>query len=152
MRAGTPISLLAFDLDGFKKINDTFGHPTGDHVMRIFAGVLSRVARPADLAGRVGGEEFALALPGCSVDAALVIARRICSIFQDDARLLNGQAVNATVSAGIATAPDHGTGLAEINRSADKALYVAKNMGRNRVIVSALNPPDWHDPPITRIA
>src|ERR1700678_2793800 len=79
-----PISVLAFDLDRFKKINDTFGHPTGDHVLRIFADLISRTVRPSDIAGRMSGEEFALALPGCSADAALAIARRIRSSFQEE--------------------------------------------------------------------
>jgi len=83
-RGGVPLSLLAFDLDRFKEINDTFGHPAGDHVLRIFADVLLTTLRPADIAGRIGGEEFAAALSGCGVDAALVIARRVRSSFQDN--------------------------------------------------------------------
>ena len=138
----TPISLLAFDLDRFKKINDTFGHPTGDHVLRIFADVLSRAARPADTAGRIGGEEFALVLPGFSGDAALVIARRIQSAFQKDAHFVNGQPVSATVSVGVAAAPEHGFSLVDIISSADCALYRAKALGRNRATVAAHNSPD----------
>jgi diguanylate cyclase (GGDEF)-like protein len=133
------ISVLAFDLDRFKKINDTFGHPTGDQVLRIFADVLSRTVRPADIAGRMGGEEFALALPGCSTDAALAIARRIRSTFQEEAYFVDGRPVGATVSVGVATAPEHGASLAEIIASSDIALYRAKDLGRNRVILAAGN-------------
>jgi diguanylate cyclase (GGDEF)-like protein len=136
-RDGTPISLLAFDLDRFKKINDNFGHPTGDHVLVIFAAVLSRVSRPADMACRMGGEEFALALPGCGVDAALSLARRIQNAFQKDAHFVNGQAVGATVCVGVATAPEQGFSLVDIIASADNALYRAKNMGRNQVMLAA---------------
>jgi diguanylate cyclase (GGDEF)-like protein len=129
-----PISLLAFDLDRFKDINDAFGHPTGDRVLRIFADVVSRALRPADMAGRLGGEEFALALPGCSDQAALAIARRIRDAFQDDARFLNGQRVDATVSVGVATTSEHECSLIDIIASADGALYRAKGLGRNRVV------------------
>ena len=149
-RDATPISLLAFDLDRFKRINDTFGHPTGDHVLGIFAAVLSRAVRPADLAGRIGGEEFVLALPGCSVDAALGLARRIQSAFQKDAQFMNGQPVNATVSVGVATAPERGFSLVDLIASADSALYRAKDLGRNRVMLAAHNSPD--PDPVIRIA
>ena len=133
----TPTSLLAFDLDGFKRINDSFGHRTGDDVLRIFADVLSRAVRPTHSAGRIGGEEFALVLPGCASDAALVIARRIRSAFQKDAHFVNGQSVNATVSIGVATAPEHGLSLIDVIASADGALYRAKDLGRNRVMMAA---------------
>jgi diguanylate cyclase (GGDEF)-like protein len=122
VRDDSPISLLAFDLDRFKKINDTFGHPTGDHVLRIFAGVLSKAARPADIAGRLGGEEFALALPGCSTEAALAIAGRIRAAFQDEAHFVNGQPVRATVSVGVAAKREQAGNLAEMIASADGAL------------------------------
>ena len=135
-RDANPISLLAFDLDRFKDINDAFGHPTGDQVLRIFAGVLSRALRPADMAGRLGGDEFALALPGCGDQAALAIARRIRDTFQDDARFLNGQRVDATVSVGVATPSEHERGFIDIIASADGALYRAKGLGRNRVVLA----------------
>ena len=133
------ISVLAFDLDRFKKINDTFGHPTGDHVLRIFADVVSRTVKPTDIAGRVGGEEFAVALLGCSMDAALAIARQIRGTFQEGAHSVDGRRVGATVSVGVATAPEHGANLAEIIASSDGALYRAKELGRNRVILAARN-------------
>jgi len=133
------ISMLAFDLDRFKKINDTFGHPTGDHVLRIFADIVSVTVRPADIAGRMGGEEFVLALPGCSTDVALAIARRIRSTFQEKAYFVEGRPVGATVSVGVATAPEHGASLAEIIASSDIALYRAKDLGGNRVILAAPN-------------
>jgi len=130
------ISVLAFDLDRFKRINDTFGHPTGDHVLRIFADVVSRTMRPTDIAGRVGGEEFAVALQGCGMDAALAIARQIRGAFEQEAHSVDGCRVGATVSVGVATAPEHGANLAEIIASSDRALYRAKELGRNRVILA----------------
>jgi diguanylate cyclase (GGDEF)-like protein len=147
-----PFSLLAFDLDRFKRINDTFGHPTGDHVLRIFADVLSGVARPIDMAGRIGGEEFFLALPGCSHDAALAIAARIRGAFQSNTNFVNGQPVGATVSVGVATAPEHGAGLDDLIASADGALYRAKDLGRNRVTSAGIAHPDPSLGVITRIA
>jgi diguanylate cyclase (GGDEF)-like protein len=150
-RDGSLFSLLAFDLDRFKKINDTFGHPTGDHVLRIFADVLSSTLRSADIAGRIGGEEFSVALPGCGVEAALAIARRIRAAFQDDARFVNGQRVEATVSVGVASAPEHGGSLAEIIASADGALYRAKALGRNRVMLAQNDSRD-PDSGVARIA
>jgi len=134
LREGVPISLIAVDLDRFKDINDAFGHHVGDHVLRIFADVLSRELRPEEIAGRMGGEEFMAILPGCDIEAALAIARGIRSGFQDDARFVDGHRVEATLSAGVATAPENGGGLAEIMARADKAMYAAKDRGRNRVL------------------
>jgi diguanylate cyclase (GGDEF)-like protein len=131
-----PVSILAFDLDRFKRVNDAFGHPTGDNVLRIFADVLSKALRPADIAGRIGGEEFAAALPDCGSEVALAIARRICNAFQNDARFVNGQPVVATVSVGVAVASAPGSCFADTLASADRALYRAKDLGRNRVVLA----------------
>jgi diguanylate cyclase (GGDEF)-like protein len=147
-----PFSLVAFDLDKFKRINDSFGHPTGDHVLRIFADVVSRVARPTDMAARIGGEEFLLALPGCSHDAALAVAGRIRGAFQKDAQFVDGQPIGGAVSAGVATAPDHGASLEHLIASADGALYRAKNQGRNRVTSAGIADPEPSRGVVTRIA
>jgi diguanylate cyclase (GGDEF)-like protein len=151
-RDETPLSLLGFDLDRFKEINDAFGHPTGDQVLRIFADVLLRTMRPADIAGRVGGEEFAAALPGCTIQAAAAIAGRIRGAFQEDARFVGGQRISATVSVGVATAAGRTCSLAEIIANADSALYRAKNLGRNRVVVAEGKFDDPDPPVIARIA
>ena len=152
LRDNIPISLLAFDLDYFKGVNDRFGHPVGDHVLRIFTSVLSRVLRPADIAGRIGGEEFLAALPGCSSEAALAIARRIRGAFQDDARFMNGKRVGATISVGVATAPEHGRSVADVIAGADGALYRAKDLGRNRVMLADANSRDLNLATVVRIA
>jgi diguanylate cyclase (GGDEF)-like protein len=151
-RDNSPISLLAFDIDNFKQINDAFGHPTGDRVLQIFADVLSSAARPADMAARIGGEEFALALPGRATDAALAIAGRIRIAFQDDAHFVNGQKVEATVSVGVAPPSEKGDSLADIIASADGALYRAKKLGRNRVILARPESPDPDPDKVIRIA
>jgi diguanylate cyclase (GGDEF)-like protein len=152
LRDGVPISLIAVDLDRFKNINDAFGHHVGDHVLRIFADVLSKVLRPADMAGRMGGEEFVAILPGCDIEAALVVARRIRSAFQDDARFVDGHRVEATLSAGVAGAPELGGGLAEIMARADAAMYAAKDQGRNRVMRAEPYSRDPHPTTVIRIA
>ena len=140
LREGVPISLIAVDLDRFKNINDAFGHQVGDHVLRIFADVLSKVLKPTDMASRTGGEEFVAILPGCDIEAALAVARRICSNFQDDARFVDGHRIEATSSAGVATAPEHGGDPAEIMVRADKAMYAAKDCDRNRVLPAEPQP------------
>jgi diguanylate cyclase (GGDEF)-like protein len=117
--------------------SEGIGESAANNCPAVNADVLSRAVRQADTAGRIGGEEFALALPGCRGDAHLVIARRIRTAFQKDARFVNGQPVNATVSVGVATAPEHGFSLVEIIASADSALYRAKDMGRNRAMLAA---------------
>jgi diguanylate cyclase (GGDEF)-like protein len=147
-----PFSLIAFDLDKFKKINDGFGHPAGDQVLRIFADVASRVARPTDMPSRIGGEEFVVALPGCSHDAAIAVAGRIRVAFQKDANFVNGQPIGGTVSAGVATAPEHGANLEDLIASADGALYRAKNSGRNRVASAGMTDAEPSRDNITRIA
>jgi diguanylate cyclase (GGDEF)-like protein len=136
---GGPISVLAFDLDWFKAINDTHGHATGDQTLRVFADVLRRVARKMDMASRMGGEEFALVLAGCDVEVALAVARRIRAAFQDDGRFVDGKIVNATVSIGVATCPEHGDSFEDLLARADEALYRAKSLGRNRVVLSSTN-------------
>jgi diguanylate cyclase (GGDEF)-like protein len=108
--------------------------------------------RPADIAGRIGGEEFAVALPGCSIEAALAIARRVQSTFQDDARFVNGQSIGATLCVGVATGPQHGCSLADIIASADAALYRAKGLGRNRVVLAQNNSGDPDPTVVARIA
>lgn len=147
-----PTSLLAFDLDRFKTINDTFGHPVGDQVLRMFADVLSWALRPADIAARIGGEEFVVVLPGCSIEAALAIADRIRVSFQDNALFVNGQRVGATVSVGIATSLGRVSDLMGVLASADTALYQAKTSGRNRIMQAGGDVIDSASHNVVRIA
>jgi diguanylate cyclase (GGDEF)-like protein len=135
----TPVSLLAFDLDQFKKVNDSFGHPMGDRVLQVFSDVLLRELRPSDIAGRMGGDEFCAALAGCDLDGALAIARRIRGAFQGDAQFIDGQQVGETVSIGVASNSRPG-GVELLIASADKALYRAKHLGGNRVVSAGEDP------------
>lgn len=125
-------SLIMFDLDRFKWINDTFGHDVGDEVLRMFAQATRSVLRPNDLFGRYGGEEFVVVLPGATVEAAYVIAERVRHRFAEEGAFTGQHATNATVSAGVASASSVST-LDTVMRSADQSMYRAKSLGRNRV-------------------
>lgn len=129
---GSPFSLIMFDLDHFKAINDTYGHQAGDRVLSAFADTVHGLLRPNDLFGRYGGEEFTVVLPGASIETAYVIAERVRHVFADAHRFLDGQPISATVSAGVASASGDAT-LERTIETADKAMYAAKAAGRNRV-------------------
>lgn len=132
LRTGSPVSLLFFDLDRFKSLNDSFGHAFGDVVLAAFAGLLSRLARRGDLPARIGGEEFALLLPDTPVSAALLVAERMRAAVEG-AGLGQERGAVVTVSIGVAGGLA-GEGLARrLFEAADSALYRAKAEGRNRV-------------------
>lgn len=128
-RRQEPVSVLMFDLDEFKSINDRFGHPFGDEILRTFAATLSSSLRAGDIVGRFGGEEFVAMLPGNLADAS-VAAERVRLAFQNAAGVVAGRKVDATVSIGVASG---GIDVAGLIASADVALYRAKSNGRNRV-------------------
>ena len=130
--AGTRCGVLMIDLDNFKWINDRHGHAVGDRVLRIFAETALKALRPNDVLGRIGGEEFAVILPGSGPEASLAIAERMRKAFQASAEDVNGIPVHATLSAGVAAFLP-GTTLEMLMREADAALYLAKQNGRNRV-------------------
>ena len=129
---GAPFSLIMFDLDHFKDINDRFGHRTGDDVLRAFVATVRGLLRPTDLFGRYGGEEFTVVLPGASVETAYVIAERVRHAFAESNRFLDGPPLNATVSAGVAEAGAD-MSFEDTFDAADRAMYRAKELGRNRV-------------------
>jgi diguanylate cyclase (GGDEF)-like protein len=128
-----PAALLLFDLDRFKRINDTFGHHIGDQVLMDFCGAATAALRPDDLFGRLGGEEFASLLPDTSLDEGLVIAERIRSNFEAAVLAIGANTLAATVSVGVAMSIDPSRNLANLIKAADRALYRAKANGRNRV-------------------
>lgn len=137
-----PASMLMLDIDHFKAINDTHGHTVGDEVIRALAHVVRGSVRASDCAGRFGGDEFAIVLPGMRVQEALAVAHRIRA--QTEAvRLRQLPEVRVTSSIGVAAASHrHGTLRAWID-AADAALYTAKHSGRNRVA----SDPDAETPP-----
>jgi diguanylate cyclase (GGDEF)-like protein len=134
---GGELGVIVFDLDLFKNLNDGYGHDAGDTALQTFAGILRETSRSEDIACRSGGEEFVLVLPGADIAGALGRAERIrkalaaCSLRHGTAQL-----PSITVSAGIAGFPKHGATLAEVLQAADRALYRAKDGGRNRSVVA----------------
>jgi diguanylate cyclase (GGDEF)-like protein len=132
-RHGAPIAAVMFDLDYFKSINDGHGHATGDAVLKKFCEVAAAALRPYDLMGRVGGEEFAIVMPGCSIEAAFARAERIRNGFADHCRSVADRQVNATVSGGVAVDEASAGTVEALLATSDAALYEAKAAGRNRV-------------------
>ena len=131
------VALLMLDLDHFKLFNDTFGHQAGDVLLRGFGDLLSQATRGQDVACRYGGEEFLLIQAGSSIDAACKRAE----LLREDLKQLTvrhaGQVLGrVTVSIGVSAFPGHGTTVEELVRAADKALYRAKEEGRDRVVVA----------------
>jgi len=126
-----PATLLLFDLDRFKEVNDTAGHQAGDRVLKAFSDLVAGALRPSDLFGRLGGEEFACLLADASMTEALRISERLRRDFE--AMRFAGLALNPTVSIGVAMANDAGRSLPALLANADRALYRAKADGRNRV-------------------
>ena len=135
-RMGGPLSLLLLDADRFKSYNDLYGHRKGDQVLIAIAGVLRQVAqRAGDLPARQGGEEFAVLLPDVAHEAAVEIAGRLRAAVQALGLVHTGnEAGVVTVSVGVASSwPKAGQAVADLFENADRALYRAKNAGRNRV-------------------
>src|SRR5438445_34511 len=139
-----PLALIMCDLDHFKEINDTVGHPAGDAVLRhLTRQILVPAVRPKDLVARYGGDEFVLVLRGADSRAALAVAERIRRTIGGQAVLLDGRAVsNLSLSLGIAMFPRDGDTREALVQAADQALYVAKRTGRNRVVHSDAGNPD----------
>ncbi len=129
-----PVSVLVFDLDHFKRVNDNHGHAAGDEALQLFAAVAGANLRASDILGRVGGEEFVAILPGSISDAA-VAAERIRSSFEAAGGMVANGTLNLTVSVGIAGG-EFGADVMALISAADKALYKAKFNGRNRVELS----------------
>lgn len=130
-------TVLMLDLDHFKRINDTYGHATGDVMLRHFAEIMRDELRKIDSAGRVGGEEFAIILPGANPDDAKIFAERLRQKVEATPLMLDDQAISVTVSIGIAPMESSDTNSDTALIRADEALYRAKENGRNRVEVAA---------------
>ena len=142
-KAGRPVTVMIFDIDHFKSVNDRFGHATGDDVLQVFANVVVASLRITDLVGRVGGEEFAALLP-CAMDEALVAAERVREAFEASGVAIDDVPLETTVSIGIAGGPAN-TELEVLMASADTALYQAKRGGRNRVEAATEQPLSLED-------
>jgi diguanylate cyclase (GGDEF)-like protein len=128
-----PVGVLFLDLDRFKAVNDTLGHRGGDHFLRIVSDRIARCVKSKGVAGRIGGDEFVVALPGFSDQSTMAVAHQLLGVL--------GQAIHAagrelpcSVSIGIAHTPTHGANVSEVLANANVALYRAKSSGRSRVV------------------
>jgi diguanylate cyclase (GGDEF)-like protein len=130
-KSGHEVSLVLFDLDHFKSINDRFGHATGDFVLKRTAALCKEYLRRSDLFGRFGGEEFSVLLPGCRLDGALEQAEQLRQAINGIQAVHRGATVTASASFGIASSASSGYDLARLLAHADSALYRAKRAGRN---------------------
>ena len=136
-RYHSSVSLILFDIDFFKKINDTHGHPAGDLVLMNIARAISSAVRPCDIVARYGGEEFAVILPETSAAGVKVFAARVRRCVEGIATLVDGQLIYVTVSAGATTFNKDGANATKrtLIEAADRGLYMSKQNGRNQVTV-----------------
>src|SRR3984957_7743967 len=132
-RRGQPLAILLADVDHFKDVNDTYGHLTGDAVLRTLAAEMRQQVRESDLVGRFGGEEFVILLAGTTAEEACQVAERVRRGAGVVKVLTHDEIVGVTVSVGVAALGTHGAALFELLAAADIALYQAKNTGRDRV-------------------
>jgi diguanylate cyclase (GGDEF)-like protein/putative nucleotidyltransferase with HDIG domain len=131
-RSAQPLSLVLCDLDRFKRVNDRYGHQHGDRALARLAEVLRQVKRRIDTVARVGGEEFALLLPGTDSHGAYVLAERLRKEVRE---AFDADGLGLTLSLGVATYPRHGNTEEEMLRAADQGLYGAKELGRDRTVI-----------------
>ncbi len=135
---GGSVGIVIFDLDCFKNLNDAYGHDAGDVALKMFAQILMRNVRTGDIACRSGGEEFVLVLPGADCENTLRRAEHIRDMLARQTFQHRGAALGVvTVSAGVAALPESGSNASDVLRAADRALYQAKDAGRNRCVVAA---------------
>lgn len=134
-RGHSTISFVMIDIDHFKEVNDAFGHATGDKILQKLAAQLLNHTRTGDIVCRYGGEEFLVVLPNVSTEIASQIAEKWRNFFEAPGALLDNMENATTISCGVAEYPNDGSTSAEIISNADKALYIAKRTGRNRVVV-----------------
>jgi len=134
--------LLLLDADNFKQVNDAYGHAGGDQALKALAETCTRSVREVDIVGRLGGEEFAVAMPETELVTARQVAERLRQEIAERDVACDGQTWRITVSIGVATSAPGDLTLDHTLRRADQALYAAKNAGRNRVAVADPAGPD----------
>lgn len=136
-RNNSPLSLIMGDMDHFKLINDTYGHPFGDQALKMFSQLIINNSRASDISCRYGGEEFLLICPNMTGEKALERAEQLRIAFSENKFNFGGEAVNVSASFGVSTYPQHGKESYQLIMSADKALLQAKEAGRNQVIMAS---------------
>jgi diguanylate cyclase (GGDEF)-like protein len=140
-----PVSLLIFDIDHFKNINDTFGHQAGDSVLRSISDSISHQLRSNDILARFGGDEFVLMLGTANISEAETVAQRICTTVRETKYTFEGTRIPITLSVGIGEGrASEFRNIDELMSLADKALYDAKTTGRNKVCINTQCPPERH--------
>jgi len=133
-RYGSSFSLLLFDIDNFKRLNDTYGHQAGDEVLQELAGIFKSVSRETDIVVRYGGEEFVIILPNTSEEEAISLAYRILqSVRETEIKINAMERVSITVSGGVASFPQNASAAMSLLSAADSAMYAAKTAGKNRI-------------------
>jgi diguanylate cyclase (GGDEF)-like protein len=152
---GRPVAVFIIDLDHFKSINDRFGHAVGDRVLSVFGQTCAGSLRGTDLSGRIGGEEFAVLIADATRDNAFLVAERIRAAFENAGKLIDGEAIFATASIGVAIVQGPTDDISKLMKHADEALYRAKQLGRNRVELAPLAGEETLEPvaePTVRVA
>lgn len=129
-----PMSMIMVDIDHFKNVNDTYGHPCGDHILKAVCGTIQSALRRVDILARFGGEEFCCILPETTFENSMMIAERIRSLVESAAYVYDGQAIPVTVSVGVPRPPETEDSPDTLLKNADDALYKAKETGRNLVV------------------
>jgi diguanylate cyclase (GGDEF)-like protein len=147
-----PVSVMMFDLDRFKAVNDGHGHAVGDAVIRKFCEIITAALRPNDVFGRMGGEEFAVVLPRSSIESAYARAERMRASFAASCRFAVNRQVDVTVSCGLSVSLHSEQTLTALLEDADTALYCAKSEGRNRVKRAEQSKPEGGSSTVIRVA
>lgn len=127
-----PFGLIMIDLDGFKNINDSYGHPQGDEVLREVARIFKKICREVDIVARYGGEEFTIILPETDLEGAFILADRIRMVIKNYAFGTKENVINLTASMGVVSYPDIAISKIDLIKHVDRALYRAKAEGRNK--------------------
>lgn len=147
-RFDQPYSIIMLDVDRFKDVNDTYGHEMGDAALTLIGKIMKDTIRTVDIAGRIGGEEFAICLPDTKSEFAAVLAERLRKIVSDTPVTAYGKTVSMTISLGVSTYRDKEDTLGQVLRRADVALYKAKESGRNAVEVALDKQPTTEMSPV----
>ncbi len=139
-QSGSLVGIVMADVDRFKQINDRYGHKAGDLILQALGGVMKNCVRSADIVCRYGGEEFVIVMPGASEPTVSRCAEEIRAKFEQTSTSFENEALKATISLGAAIFPLHGSNVDDVFINADRAMYQAKQSGRNRVVVYAPPP------------